>query len=43
MDGNLDAVKSAPVTAIFAYDTKFYEKMNATFPHNPGNSTMVWK
>ncbi len=36
MDGNVAAVTNAPVTAIFAYDTKFYDKMDILFPHNPG-------
>ena len=34
--GNVEKVKSAPVTAIVAYDLKFYEKMGKLFPHNPG-------
>jgi 3-hydroxypropanoate dehydrogenase len=35
MEGNIDKIKSAPVTAIFAYDIKFYEKMDKLFPHAP--------
>ncbi len=27
---------AAPVTAIVAYDLKFYEKLPKLFPHNPG-------
>ena len=27
---------TAPVTAIIAYDLKFYEKLTKLFPHNPG-------
>jgi 3-hydroxypropanoate dehydrogenase len=36
MPGNLDKTKSAPVIALFAYDTKFYDHMAKLFPHNPG-------
>ena len=34
--GNVDKTMAAPVTAIFGYDLKFYEKMGELFPHNPG-------
>ena len=34
--GNVDKTMSAPVTAIVAYDEKFYEHMGRLFPHNPG-------
>ena len=33
--GNLEKTMSAPVTAIIAYDPKFYEKLPKLFPHNP--------
>jgi 3-hydroxypropanoate dehydrogenase len=33
--GNVEKVMSAPVTAIVAYDLKFYEKLPQLFPHNP--------
>ena len=33
--GNIEQTKSAPVTAIFAYDSKFYQFMPLLFPHNP--------
>ena len=33
--GNLKKTMQAPVTAIFAYDLKFYEKLIKTFPHQP--------
>jgi len=33
--GNLDKTMSAPVTAIIAYDSRFYEYMPRIFPHNP--------
>ena len=32
--GNVEKVKSAPVTAIFAFDTKFYELIPKLFPHD---------
>jgi 3-hydroxypropanoate dehydrogenase len=33
--GNLEKTMSAPVTAIVAYDPKFFEKLPQLFPHNP--------
>ena len=33
--GNQDKTMAAPVTAIIAYDTLFYELLPRTFPHNP--------
>jgi 3-hydroxypropanoate dehydrogenase len=32
--GNLEKTMAAPVTAIVAYDPKFYEKLPNLFPHN---------
>jgi 3-hydroxypropanoate dehydrogenase len=32
---NVEKVMTAPVTAIVAYDLRFYEKMARLFPHNP--------
>lgn len=32
--GNTDKTMTAPVTAIVAYDTRFYEHLPRTFPHN---------
>lgn len=32
--GNTDKTMEAPVTAIVAYDTQFYEHLPRTFPHN---------
>jgi 3-hydroxypropanoate dehydrogenase len=32
--GNLEKTMAAPVTAIVAYDPKFYEKLPKLFPHN---------
>lgn len=32
MEGNRAAISSAPATAIFAYDLKFFEKMDRLFP-----------
>ncbi len=36
MAGNVEAIKNAPVTALFAYDSRFYEKLPILFPQNPG-------
>jgi len=33
--GNVDKVLAAPVTAIVAYDLKFYERQPKLLPHNP--------
>ena len=33
--GNVDKTMVAPVTAIIAYDTEFYELLPQLFPHNP--------
>jgi 3-hydroxypropanoate dehydrogenase len=33
--GNLAKTMAAPVTAIVAYDPKFFEKLPKLFPHNP--------
>jgi 3-hydroxypropanoate dehydrogenase len=33
---NVDKTMKAPVTAILAYDLKFYEKLPKLFPHSPG-------
>ena len=33
--GNVAKTMSAPVTAIIAYDLKFYEKLPKLFPHSP--------
>jgi 3-hydroxypropanoate dehydrogenase len=35
MQGNVSKVKAAPITALFAYDTKFYDKIPYLFPHMP--------
>jgi nitroreductase len=35
MPGNVDKVKSAPVTAIVGMDLTFYDKLDKLFPHNP--------
>jgi 3-hydroxypropanoate dehydrogenase len=34
--GNVDKTMAAPVTAIIAYDERFYEKLPELFPHRPG-------
>jgi 3-hydroxypropanoate dehydrogenase len=31
--GNIEKTKTAPVTALLAYDEKFWEKLPVTFPH----------
>ena len=36
MPANVDKTMAAPVTAIVAYDTKFYERLSELFPHYPG-------
>jgi 3-hydroxypropanoate dehydrogenase len=33
--GNLEKTMKAPVTAIIAYDLRFYDNLPRTFPHNP--------
>ncbi len=33
--GNVQKTMAAPVTAIIAYDLRFYEKLSRLFPHNP--------
>ena len=33
--GNLDKTMAAPVTAIVAYDSQFYDNLPRTFPHRP--------
>jgi len=38
--GNLDKTMAAPVTAIVAYDPRFYENLPRLFPHNP--DAMTW-
>ncbi|ASU41319.1 malonic semialdehyde reductase [Herbaspirillum sp. meg3] len=34
--GNVDKVMTAPVVALIAYDTQFYDLLPQLFPHNPG-------
>lgn len=34
--GNVEKTRLAPVTAIVAYDVKFYDQLPKLFPHNPG-------
>jgi 3-hydroxypropanoate dehydrogenase len=36
--GNADKVRTAPVTAIIAYDTLFYEELPRLFPHTDARS-----
>ena len=37
---NVEKVRTAPVTAIVAYDLLFHEKLPRLFPHNPGMRAM---
>ena len=38
--GNVDKTMLAPVTAIIAYDSQFYEYMPRIFPHNPAAQSL---
>jgi nitroreductase len=40
MPGNVDKTMAAPVTAIVAYDTRFFEHLPTQYPHNPGARDM---
>jgi 3-hydroxypropanoate dehydrogenase len=40
MPGNIKNVQTAPMTALFAYDVKFYEKMTKLYAHNPAMKEM---
>ena len=35
-EGNVEKTMTAPIVAIIAYDSKFYEHLPKLFPHNPG-------
>jgi nitroreductase len=37
-EGNVEKTKTAPVSAIIAYDMEFYEKLPKLFPHAPARS-----
>ncbi len=37
-EGNVEKTKTAPVTAIIAYDMEFYENLPKLFPHAPARS-----
>ena len=39
--GNVDKTMSAPVTAIFAYDTQFYNHLPLLFPHTDAKSWFI--
>lgn len=41
MEGNVEKTMAAPVTAILAYDTKFYENLPTLFPHTDAKSWFV--
>ncbi|MEO0344843.1 MAG: malonic semialdehyde reductase [Pseudomonadota bacterium] len=36
IEGNVEKTMTAPVTAIIAYDSEFYERVPELHPHNPG-------
>ena len=38
--GNVEKTMTAPVTAIIAYDLKFYDKLPRLFPHSPAMRTL---
>jgi 3-hydroxypropanoate dehydrogenase len=38
--GNTDKTMAAPITAIIAYDSQFYEYMPRVFPHNPAAQSL---
>ncbi|KQX01791.1 hypothetical protein ASC94_04145 [Massilia sp. Root418] len=38
--GNVEKVRSAPVAAVIAYDTRFHEHLPQLFPHSPGAGAM---
>jgi|SRR5436189_2245185 len=38
--GNTDKTMAAPITAIIAYDSQFYEHMPRVFPHNPAAQSL---
>jgi 3-hydroxypropanoate dehydrogenase len=40
MPGNVDKTMAAPVTAIVAYDSRFFEHLPTQFPANPGARDM---
>ena len=35
-EGNVEKTMTAPIVAIIAYDSKFYDLLPKLFPHNPG-------
>src|ERR1043165_6848684 len=39
--GNVDKTRTAPVTAIIAYDLEFYENLPRLFPHDDSRSWFV--
>jgi 3-hydroxypropanoate dehydrogenase len=42
-EGNREKVRTAPITAILGYDTKFYEWIPRLFPHRPQMRDMLAK
>lgn len=43
MEANIAKIKSAPVTALFAYDMKFYEKMDKLYPTGKALQSLLAK
>lgn len=41
-EGNRAKTASAPVTAIIAWDLRFFERLDQLFPHRPGIGAPVW-
>ena len=42
-DGNVDKTMTAPIVAIIAYDSKFFNHLPKLFPHNPGMKKVLSK
>jgi 3-hydroxypropanoate dehydrogenase len=43
IEGNVEKTMTAPVTAILAYDTLFYEHMDQLYPPNPAEVKSWWR
>ena len=41
-DGNVDKTMTAPIVAIIAYDSKFFNHLPKLFPHNPGMKKVLY-
>ena len=42
-EGNVEKTMTAPIVAIIAYDSKFYEHLPKLFPHNPAMKEVLSK